>query len=66
MPDGVRRKTCARCGSGFHCGPGLAQDGVGCWCDDMPALHPKTDEDCLCRACLADAVETEALQEARR
>jgi iron complex transport system substrate-binding protein len=52
----VRMKSCPECGETFECRMG------GCWCDDLPALPRGTlrESDCLCPACLANAVKAGA------
>ena len=53
-PTVTRRVICARCGTGFDCGP-----AGECWCMaeavrlPMPALD--SGEDCLCPTCLRAA-----------
>jgi len=52
---GVRTKSCPECGAAFECKMG------GCWCTELPAL-PRGSvpaSDCLCRACLTKAIETQ-------
>lgn len=52
-----RRLTCAGCGTEFGCD--LSGD---CWCADEPAKLPMPTKggDCLCRACLREAVAAHA------
>jgi iron complex transport system substrate-binding protein len=52
----VRMKSCPECGQTFECRMG------GCWCDELPALKRGTirESDCLCPACLANAVKASA------
>ena len=54
-PPPGRTKACSACGAAFMCGAGSAAGG--CWCNDMPVL-PVVDPDanCLCRACLSEAI----------
>jgi iron complex transport system substrate-binding protein len=49
-------KKCPECGQAFECKSG------GCWCSDLPALPRGTlpASDCLCPACLANAVKLNA------
>lgn len=43
-------KKCIRCSAEFGCG---AESGEKrCWCEDLPAVMPVTEEGCLCPACL--------------
>jgi len=58
----VRQKNCSKCGAGFHCG---AQSGTHCWCDDRPKLSPVAEWDCLCPACLGDAIAQQHSQPRR-
>ena len=48
-------KRCPRCGGEFVC---AAPTGKRCWCDDVPPVMPRPDAaaECLCPACLNDAV----------
>jgi iron complex transport system substrate-binding protein len=48
----TRIKTCPECGDAFECKMG------GCWCNSLPPLKPSSapGADCLCPACLANAV----------
>lgn len=52
----VRMKSCPECGQTFECRMG------GCWCDGLPALTRGSirESDCLCPACLANAVKASA------
>ena len=52
----ARTKTCPECGQSFECKSG------GCWCSDLPHLPRGTlpASDCVCPACLADAVKMNA------
>lgn len=48
-------KACVRCKAEFGCG---ADEGKKtCWCEELPAVMPVTDEGCLCPACLRQEVE---------
>jgi hypothetical protein len=50
-----RQKYCSSCCSAFTCGP--ANGHHACWCDALPHIAPSSDAaDCLCPACLRDAV----------
>jgi|SRR5579862_7263734 len=53
-PGDGKQKNCSQCGVAFHCGS--EGEGVKCWCDDLPKLFPDTERDCLCPACLRDAI----------
>ena len=50
------RKKCPECGRSFECKSG------DCWCSDLPHLQRGTipPSDCLCPACLANAVKLNA------
>ncbi len=51
----IEDKTCARCGARFGCG----RNAASCWCQALPALPAaalRSDTDCLCPDCLAQAV----------
>lgn len=52
----ITRKKCPECGQSFECKTG------GCWCSDLPHLPRGTipASDCLCPACLANAVKLNA------
>ena len=57
-------KACPECGKSFTCG---SDSGSGhCWCDAMPHLSASVlaQSDCLCPACLAQAVENAHVQAA--
>jgi hypothetical protein len=58
-PGQINQKNCSACGVVFHCG---AASGTKCWCDDLPKLVPVVGRDCLCPACLADAIERQRAQ----
>jgi hypothetical protein len=49
---GLRRLSCARCGTAFDCGL-----GGDCWCAAEPFRVMAAAEDCLCPACLRQAAE---------
>ncbi len=52
--EGAQPKACSACGAGFACG---AASGRACWCADLPPLTSLSPgADCLCPACLAEAV----------
>jgi iron complex transport system substrate-binding protein len=55
-PTKISRKTCPECGQSFEGKMG------GCWCSDLPHLTRGTipASDCLCPACLANAVKLNA------
>ena len=42
--------SCVRCGVEFGCGN--EEKKTSCWCADLPAVMPVTDEGCLCPKCL--------------
>jgi iron complex transport system substrate-binding protein len=52
----TRNKVCPECGQTFECRAG------GCWCTDLPHLPRGTvpPSDCLCPACLGNAVKLNA------
>ena len=55
-----KQKSCSSCGVSFSCGPAA---GKGCWCEDLPpvSLVAGADQDCLCPACLSEAIAKLAL-----
>jgi iron complex transport system substrate-binding protein len=56
IPSKTSIKVCPECGQSFECKSG------GCWCSDLPPLPRGTlpASDCLCPACLANAVKLNA------
>jgi hypothetical protein len=58
-PAHLTQKNCSKCATAFHCGAG---SGTGCWCDELPALVPAPERDCLCLACLRDAIALQRWQ----
>ena len=59
--DQLTPKTCSKCGAGFGCGAMLTNGD--CWCAQLPHVAPvvAADQDCLCAACLAEAIEPSGL-----
>jgi hypothetical protein len=51
--DQQRDAACPRCGRVFGCGAGAGE----CWCQELPPAMALADGDCLCPACLAEAIE---------
>src|SRR5438128_10674922 len=51
-----RQKSCSSCGESFTCGPATGKGS--CWCEDLPhvSLVAAADQDCLCPACLSEAI----------
>ena len=43
-------EKCVACGETFGCGN--VEGKTSCWCADLPAVMPVTDEGCLCPKCL--------------
>jgi hypothetical protein len=43
-------ETCTACGETFGCGG--AEGKTSCWCAELPAVMPLTDDGCLCPKCL--------------
>src|SRR5712691_10335926 len=56
-----KRKSCSSCGVSFTCGFTSAERG--CWCEMLPhvSLVAGADQDCLCPACLSEAIAKLAL-----
>jgi hypothetical protein len=54
--DQSKQKSCSNCGVSFTCGP-IAGKG-SCWCEELPhvSLVAGADQDCLCPACLGEAI----------
>jgi len=54
-------KCCSRCHSLFVCGPAAGE--TQCWCETLPPVTSVADEpsDCLCPACLTEAIEKRGL-----
>ena len=61
-PGDLKHKDCSKCGVVFNCG---AESCTGCWCDDLPKLRPVVEADCLCPACLGDALARQHSQPRR-
>jgi len=56
MMNTCEQKSCPGCGKEFACGAQFADRP--CWCDQFPHISPlSADQDCLCRVCLAVAIE---------
>jgi hypothetical protein len=51
-----RQKSCSKCGTNFNCGP--VPGKTSCWCEELPhvSLVAGADQDCLCSACLSEAI----------
>ena len=43
-------EKCVACGESFGCGN--VEGKTSCWCAELPAVMPLTDEGCLCPKCL--------------
>jgi len=54
--DQLTPKSCSRCGASFGCG--VTATNANCWCTELPHVAPvaPSDQDCLCPACLAEAI----------
>src|SRR5260370_485385 len=54
--DQSKQKSCSNRSVNFTCGPAARKDN--CWCDGLPyvSLVAGTDRDCLCPACLSEAI----------
>ena len=54
--DQSKQKSCSNCGVSFTCGPTF--EAQGCWCEALPhvSLVASADQDCLCPACLSEAI----------
>ena len=52
----MKSKKCSNCGADFTCGPTFGEQG--CWCEALPraSLVADGDQDCLCPACLSEAI----------
>jgi Family of unknown function (DUF5522)/Cysteine-rich CWC len=61
--DQLTPKNCSNCGASFGCG--MASITANCWCMDLPDVGPvaTSDQDCLCRNCLAEAIAGLSLDE---
>ncbi len=59
--DQSREKSCSNCGVSFSCGPATGKNS--CWCEELPqvSLVACADQDCLCPACLSEAIAKLAL-----
>ena len=61
-------ERCVRCGAAFSCGaeakPQSGAPPSKCWCEELPAVLPVTDEGCLCRNCLSAEIEDQLRQHA--
>jgi len=57
LPHPSNTKQCRGCGNSFGCGADVA--GGECWCARLPHIMPlETAGDCLCPACLLQAMAT--------
>lgn len=56
LTDQTTEKNCSRCGASFGCG--IKSTNADCWCMDLPRVAPVAapEQDCLCRACLTEAI----------
>ncbi len=54
--DQSSQKNCSNCGVNFTCGPAAGKGN--CWCEELPhvSLVAGADQDCLCPACLGEAI----------
>src|SRR5260370_40013690 len=54
--DQSKQKSCSNCGVSFTCGPAAGKGS--CWCEELPrvSLVAGADQDCLCPACLSEAI----------
>jgi len=54
--DQSKQKSCSNCGLSFGCGPSAGKES--CWCEELPhvSLVATADQDCLCPACLGQAI----------
>jgi len=61
--DQSKQKSCSNCGVSFTCGPISGEQS--CWCEVLPhvSLVADADQDCLCPACLSEAIAKLALIE---
>ena len=52
----MKSKNCSKCGADFTCGPTFGEQN--CWCEALPrvSLVADADQDCLCPACLSEAM----------
>ena len=57
----VREKVCPDCKLTFFCGPGLSQQGAGCWCSDLPPVERRRGGACLCPHCLDARVADQSI-----
>jgi predicted Fe-S protein YdhL (DUF1289 family) len=56
LPPIAQAKQCQRCGDTFRCGIGDGEES--CWCARLPNVMPMAEDggDCLCPACLLQAI----------
>ena len=54
VAEQAKQKSCSNCGAWFSCGAGE----TSCWCFDLPhvGVVGAQDQDCLCPACLKEAI----------
>ena len=54
--DQSKQKSCSSCSVNFTCGPTSGEQG--CWCEALlhVSLVAGVDQDCLCPACLSEAI----------